>query len=362
MILQEIKDGETFKNVECVLVDFRKVKDVFELTLQDRHTVKQAYLKANLYDFKQIKELKGKTVQVSGLHEDGIPGVIAEKIKVKAIQLKSEEKEDLLKNYPHLEAGRLAEIIQLIKKYVTYVGREVPAYRQLLELVYGNGSLLKKMETMPATHIRQGSPLGGMLHATLAVTELAYNNAMHYISCANGVYSFKSKKSLNWDLLLTAALLHLTGNFIYYDENIPHNKTNIGVEQGFSNCRQQFILKLAMCNHVPISDEDMSALLGVMARLNEQTEGVQKCRHEAYFLEAAYNLFQQVDSFDCAVADYLKEQKENADKEEGNTDVFTQHVFLPVLNRYVSSDEILRKADMMGYLTEEESRKEEVPC
>lgn len=356
--LKEIKDGKPFKEVECVLSDFRRAKDIYELALQDSSTRRSAYLKANLYSFEQLKEMKNKTVLISGLHEAGLKGVIPEKIKVKVIELKSEEEEDLLSNFPHIDDNRIIEIIGLIKKYVAYVGKEVPGYRHLLEL-YFSDEMLKKMRTLPATHIRQGSPLGGMLHATLVVTELAYNCALHYISCANGVYSFSDRKSINWDLLLTGALMHLAGNFIYYDEEIPHMKTDIGVEQGFSNCRQQFILKLAICNHVSISDMEMSALLGVMARLNEQKEGIQKCRHEAYFLEAAYNLFQQMDSFDCAIADYLKGKKEGSESEEELEGVFEHHTFLKDLNHYVSSDEISRKADIMGLLkSNEEDGKE----
>lgn len=361
--LSSIKDGKGFNNVICTLTDFRRAKDFYELSLRDNETRKSAYLRANLYSFDQLRELKNKTVLISGLHEAGLKGVIPEKIKVKVIELKSEEDEDILNNFPHLEDNRISEIVSLIKKYVSYVGKEVPGYRHLLEL-YFSDEMIKKMKTMPATHIRQGSPLGGMLHATLVVTELAYTSAMHYLQCANGIYSFADKKSINWDLLLTGALMHLAGNFFYYSEEIPHQKTDLGVEQGFSNCRQQFILRLAIYNHINLSDEEMGALLGVMARLNEQKEGIQKCRHEAFFLEAAYNLFLQMDSYDSEIYSFLKFKKENTDSSEEFAEIMKHHVFLEHKNIYVSSDEIRRKASLLGFVDEENKNEEgsKVPC
>ena len=101
--LSSIKDGKGFNNVICTLTDFRRAKDFYELSLRDNETRKSAYLRANLYSFDQLRELKNKTVLISGLHEAGLKGVIPEKIKVKVIELKSEEDEDILNNFPHLE-------------------------------------------------------------------------------------------------------------------------------------------------------------------------------------------------------------------------------------------------------------------
>lgn len=351
--LSEIKDGKAFKNVECVLVDFKKSKDIYDITLQDKDTRKSAYLRANLYSFDQMKEMKGKSVLITGLHEPGMRNVQPEKIKIKNIEIKSAEEEDVLQGYLHLDNETINQLITQIKKYISWVGKEVMPYRRLLECFYTDANI-EKMKTMPATHIRQGSPLGGMLHATVMVTELAYSSALRYIKWANGVYSFGDNRSINWDLLLTAGLLHLAGNFIYYGEDIPHKKTDLGVEQGFSNCRQQYLLKLAIINHINISDDEMGALLGTMARLNEQKEGIQKCRHEAYFLENAYNLFQQMDSYDAEITSYVKAQKEKAEKPEELETAFEHHIFLEGNQRYVSKEEIQRKAEILGYIKKEE--------
>jgi hypothetical protein len=363
MKLREIGGGKAFREVTCVLVDFKKNKDRYSLSLQDEDSSRQAYIMGNLYGFSQMKELKGRRVMISGLHEPGIPNIVPDNVKVKEITEApaAEDGEDsLLASLPHITDERMGEIIQRLKQFVQSVGNEVPSYRHLLEIYFSDANITR-MRTLPATHVRQGSPLGGMLHATLVVTELAYSDAMHYIKCANGVYSFADRRSVNWDLLLTGALMHLCGNLIYYGEEIPHLKTDVGVEQGFSNCRQQYILKTAIVNHINISDEEMGSLIGIMARLNEQGEGIQKCRHEAYFLENAYRLFQQMDSFDSEIVEYLQKYATAADGSEESKEelekIYTSHTFLRKTGRYVSAEEIRRKAEIMG-LKKEEGREQ----
>ena len=341
MCLQSITGGNSFKDVQCVLSEFRKSKDLFELTLVDGAFSCSGYVKSNLFSFEQIKDFRGKVILISGLHEPGLLGVVPEKLKIKNIELKECQKE-LVSMIPHIQSDRLDSYVEKIMKYVSFVGREVPAYRQLLEVYFTEENIVH-MKTMPATHTRQGSPLGGMLHATAAVTEMAYSLAMKYIDCANNLYSFNDKRTINWDLLLTGALLHLAGNMLYFEAEVPHRKRSEGVEQGFCICRHQFILELLMRNGIQMNAEDLSALLGVMGRLNEQHEGVKKCRQESSFLYSAYVSFLEMDMMDADVVQMLKGMSEHPG--EGD---FETYGFSSNLGCYVSKAEILRKADILG--------------
>ena len=125
--LSSIKDGKGFNNVICTLTDFRRAKDFYELSLRDNETRKSAYLRANLYSFDQLRELKNKTVLISGLHEAGLKGVIPEKIKVKVIELKSEEDEDILNNFPHLKITAYLRLSALSKNTFPMSEKKFPA-------------------------------------------------------------------------------------------------------------------------------------------------------------------------------------------------------------------------------------------
>lgn len=340
MALKDIGNGQSFKGVVCVLKSFKRHGNEYLLTLSDKHTNYDfAYIKTNLFSYEQMKSFEGKPVELAGLHEPGLANVKKERIKVKNIVL-CEGAEELLQEMAEAIAEPLLlTYLERVELFKGYVGKEVPAYRHLLE-AYFTPDNIRMMRLLPATHIRQASPYGGMLHATLVVTEMAYYSAMRYLRFGNGIYSFPDKRSLNWDLLLTGGLMHLAGNFLYFsqDENENYRKNATGVEQGFSLCRQQYILQLIAREGIDISQADLAALLGVMSRLNEQHDGIKKCRQEASFLYHAYSMFLEMDSFDMEVAQLLKsKQAEDAD-----------YAFSEKLNCYISENELIRKRLLLG--------------
>lgn len=357
MTLKEITGGIKFENVSCIIKDFGKSRDQFDIILADSETTRSAYVRSNLFSYEQIKSFQGKVVLVSGLHEPGINGVVPEKIKIKNIEIKPADADEFTEHMPHIEEQRVNEYIAMINAFKSYVGRETLAYRQLLE-VYFSEENINIMKTMPATHIRQGSPLGGMLHATAAVTDMAYYLAMRYINAANGLYSFREKRCINWDLLITGALLHLAGNLLYFEKEPPHEKRAEGVEQGFSSCRQQVLLKLIYTNNIDIREEDLAALFGVMSKLNEQHEGIKKCRQESSFLYSAYCAFLEMDSFDAATAKMLTANAESSE----NREIMDSYDYSDALSCYVSKAEIERKAAVLGISLEkkEENGKEDI--
>lgn len=355
--LLNIGNGEKFENVPCILKEFKKSRDTYEIVVSDSECTRYGYVKANLFSYEQLQGFVNKVVTISGLHEAGLEGVVPEKIKVKNIVLKpqSSTDEDALKLSYHIEDAYLDEYEKELLKYATAVGNFVPGYRELLK-AYLTKDTLKRMRTMPATHVRQGSPFGGMLHATYTVVKLVYQMGITYISCANGLHSFKEKRALNWDLLLTAAILHLAGNFLYFDNELPHSKTTIGIEQGFSMCRQQYILSLISKKGIQLSQDDIASLFGVMARLNEQHDGVKKCRQEAILLNSAYHLFCEMDKYDYASAKYIESVLEEHKNDDSEYE-FTQSGFLDSIGAYVSKDELVRKSNFIKTKKEQKGEK-----
>lgn len=348
MALKDIGNGISFKCVVCILKSFKRRGDEFLLTLSDKQTICDfAYIKANLFSYEQMKAFEGKPVEITGLHEPGLTDVKKARIKVKNIVLCQNADELMQELAEAIAEPLLLTYLERVELFKGYVGKEIPAYRELLE-AYFTPENIGKMKALPATHIRQGSPHGGMLHATLVVTEMAYYSAMRYLQFGNGIYSFRNKASLNWDLLITGGLLHLAGNFLYFSQSGDENfrKDATGVEQGFSLCRQQYILQLIAEHHISISKEDLAALLGVMSKLNEQHDGIKKCRQEASFLYNAYNMFLEMDSFDMEVAHLLK--AESAESGE-----ITDYAFSEKLGCYVSEKEITRKRMLLGITKKE---------
>ena len=356
--LQNISGGERFEDICCILKNFYNSKDAYDLILQSKEISKKAFMRSNLFTFEQMKSFKGKAVIISGYCEPALDGLIEEKIKVKDIRLApvsvpNEEKGEAQQENPILELMLkidpkvLEGYLSRIKEYVQYV-RNV-SYRYLLYYYFSKDNI-GKMMSMPATHVRQGSPGGGMLHATAAVTDIAYTMAFRYMSNANGIFSFNDKMCFDWDLLITAGLMHLSGNLYYFESEPPHNKRSSGVEQGYSTCRQRYILDLIKEHEIEISEEDLSALFGVMAKLNEQQEGIKKCRQEASFLTAAYKTFLEMDSFDAEIRNILVKKSEGSGIED-------DYLFSNNLDCYVSKAEIERKIQLLGLAPAKEEGK-----
>ncbi len=347
MTLKDLKQGEKFSNLSLIIKDFRKNGKQFDLTLTDKGGQMPGYVMANLYDYDQLMAMKGKPVCISGLFEPALDGLFDPRIKVKDISHLPEDGKEAEELDFRIKKDTCLEYWARIKELKQFVGRDGDlSYRFILEQYFTKENLALMM-SMPATHTRQGAPQGGMLHATLAVTDMAYNLADRYIKCGNGIYSFNDERCIDWDLLITGGLLHLAGNFLYFEKEYPHRKRTAGVERGYPSCLEQVVHNLIEHGNVDISEEAVSALLGVMSRLNEQQIGVNKCRQEAVFLNAAYRAFWEMDSFDAEVAEVLHKRSE---KKKGGQ---TPYDFSESLGCYISKTEIDRKSELLGLKTDE---------
>ncbi len=127
------------------------------------------------------------------------------------------------------------------------------------------------------------------------------------------------------------------------------------MEQGYSICRQQFITHLIVDNNITISEADLAALLAVMSRLNEQFDGVKKCRQETSFLIKAYETYLEMDSFDREVAGLLKDKFDNGNNnsdDKTHDDIIEElsYEYSDKLSCYVSKAEIIRKSSFAWLL------------
>lgn len=345
MNLRDIADGKKFQSVECVMTSFyhNRNRNRYEVTLQSGDCVKRGSVGDALFSYTQMQEMKDKVIVISGVHEPGLGTTIAESLKIKRMEIPESTEENLLANYIYIAAEEIAFYIKAIKSFVASV-TEGSSYRKLLE-VYFTESNLQKMRTMPATHVRQSSPMGGMLQATVTVTDMAYYLAHRYLNYGNNVYSFREKGAIDWDLLVTGGLMHLAGNFLYFEKEVPHHKTVNGVEQGFSACRQQYIMHLLLEHpEIAMTQDEISALFGVISRLNEQQDGIKKCRQEAMFLYQSYCCFLEADTFDEEATAFTTELLSEQGAANNEEDDAISYRFSEHLNCYISASELERRS------------------
>lgn len=326
-MLNQYEAGSEVNDQICRIENIRRVKDGFAFTCKDSSGAIDAWVAERLYTKEQLTELSAKPVSITG-------AVLAKSCSYKEIKVKiikvaesaSFEAEQLWKN---ISDEKLDLYIATIRYYMDKV--QNPRYKELLTLHFSDENITR-MRTMPATHTRQGSLGGGMLHEIATVTLASVAMANHYVKMSNGIYSFP----INWDLLLTGALMHLAGNLLYFNETPPHLKSSLGVNQGYASCEQGMIYYYVYSQGVTLSAEELSMLLGVVAQCNEYRAGVKACCQEAIILHSVYNMYAYLDRYDHALSDAIA-QIGNDDKA-----ALQEYIYGSAMNSYASESTIAK--------------------
>lgn len=326
-MLNQCEAGSEIKEQICRIENIRQVKDGFSFTCKDSSGSIGAWVAERLYTKEQLTELSAKPVSITGV-------VLAKscnhkEIKVKVINPAESTSFDVDQLWKNISDEKLDTYISTIRYYIDKV--QNPRYKELLALHYSNENI-KRMRTMPATHIRQGSLGGGMLHEIATVTLACVAMANHYSKMANGIYSFP----IDWDLLLTGALMHLAGNFLYFNEEPPHLKSSLGVNQGYASCEQGMIYYYVYSQGVALSAEELSMLLGVVAQCNEFRAGAKACCQEAIILHSVYNMYAYLDRYDHALSDAIAQFGTN-DKA-----ALQEYIYGSAINSYASESTIAK--------------------
>lgn len=341
MKIADLQNGTVFEDLLCVIKSVQSGEKEFSLCLADADSSVRAVVSKKMYDYQTLNALKEHPIRIGGV----VKPDVKEGFYIKVKSLIKDESSSFSEVQLHISNERMEAYISTLYKYAKAVAN--PSYRALIAAYFEK---LEYMKVMPATHVRQGILLGGMLQSTAAVVEMAVQLGFYYIRNGNQVYSFNDKSQLDWDLLITAALLHLCGNITYFQHNPPFYKNFSSVEQGYSECRTEVIYTLLREKNITMERQDLCALLGVMSKCNEQQVGVQKCRKEAVILYSAYLAFQSLDAFDQEVYTILKEEheQEKRGKAEGCMDEEEKEIsFSEKLGCYISEKEMEMKRNIL---------------
>lgn len=354
--ISALKNGEVVNKLAASISGIKSNGENFCFILQDCTGSIDAFCNKNLFTYENLKALSEGPVYIDGFVKPGLSGVSKKELKVKNIQ-KGGDDENLLKQVTEdiLPDEKISFYIQTIQNYIRAV--KCPGYRQLLQACFSDENL-KQFKTMPATHTRQASLYGGALQQIATVTALSVSTAQIYVKYANDFYAFSDVSVVNWDLLVTGALLHLAGNLLYYDKEIPHLKTALGVNQGYASCEMSIIYHFIRNDGVILSDEELSALLGVVNQCNEFRIGVKASCIEARILSGAFQTYRDLDIFDHEIFKAVKSFGNDSQEDE-----LQSYLYASQIECYASNNFITKKADFMkkaGKLPSEKTEEKEV--
>lgn len=238
---------------------------------------------------KEVAEMKGKVVKVTAAAVHGY-------IKVRAIA--PAEKGDYVTAdmYASIPEEILNKYKVEIRKMQSLVKKE--PYRTLLEKCLTE-EVLAKMAVMPASLSQHGQLQGGMLEAVAKVTKMVINVGSVYVLWGNGVET----RNLDGDLIITAALLHNYGNFVFYTNEAPFQRTDIGINQGYVTTLQMSIRDIIIRENIPFSNEELARMMGVYNQVGGMKSPIAKsvCS-EAALINGVYRAYSELNMYDHLIA------------------------------------------------------------
>ena len=175
-------------------------------------------------------------------------------------------------------------------------------YRQLLESCLTQDVLLK-LAVYPATHDYYGKYRGGALVATCAITGIVGNCCTSYMKRGNGL----TTTELNWDLLMTAALLHQYGKLIFFEESDPFKKSVAGLAMNYYPSLQSIIEKTVFQNNIPINELDMALLLNVLNVATSNKTGARAVTAEGIVLRHICHMYGELEYYQWVSANMEQE-------------------------------------------------------
>jgi len=261
-----------------------------ELILSD----KTGEIKASipLQEADRLSDYVNKIIKVSGviLNEKRTPY-----IKVKSVVLAQPcdyRSIDIFNGLTHEKMEYyISDIIEL-KEHVNHAG-----YRRLLDAALTD-EVLKKLGASPATHDYYGIYVGGALAATDAVTRMVVSSMASYVGRGNGV----TTKPPEWDVLITASLLHTYGLIKYYDSEDAFKKSPIGIATDYYSSLQSSIEEIIWKNNIRITEQEIANLLNILNVAVSGKTGTKAVSKNGTILRGILSLYAKCDAIDWELA------------------------------------------------------------
>jgi len=179
-------------------------------------------------------------------------------------------------------------------------------YRKLLDVCLSDANL-SRLSKLPASLNGHGLYVGGCLAATAVVTDLALYDGARYAKLANGIYTVAP----NWDLLITAGLLHTYGMFRFFDENDPFKKSVMGVRMNYFPILQSSLERTMMEQDITLTDEEFGNLINVLQVAVGGKTATKAITKDGSILRHTISLYRECDMMDYIAANHLPVEGES---------------------------------------------------
>lgn len=207
-----------------------------------------------------------------------------------------------------LFSGLSEEMITVYKTTIQELKARVKGsnYRKLLEVCLSDTNL-DRLSKLPASLNGHGLYVGGCLATTAVVTDLALYDGVRYAKLANGIYTVAP----NWDLLITAGLLHTYGVFRYFDAEDPFKKSVMGVRMNYFPILQSSLERTMMEEHITLTDEEFGNLINVLQVAVGGKTKTKAITKDGSILRHTISLYRECDMMDYVSANHLPAEGED---------------------------------------------------
>lgn len=295
----QVSMGQFFMDQPFLCEDVQKNGENIEMLLSD----KTGQIRAELSLSAQIdtEEIIEKVVIVCGsLWKDNGELIL----KVKEVRPAKEGEYKTLDVIPGISLERQQEYLKEIGEMISLVRHE--GYGKLLRAAF-SGEFLEKFVLLPASLSGHGVYRGGLLAATTTIARMAIDTGKAYVVNTNRIYS----SNINWDRLITAALLQGFGNLNYITCDLPFRKTQVGIFQGYQSTLQSVLQEVMKKKGVSIEESDMAVLYNIMSATDMYVRStVRAATKEGLILENAFHLYSECDHFDKVKSSYSRKDDE----------------------------------------------------
>ena len=239
-----------------------------------------------------IRKNLGAAFKVTGpvLKKDGAEGIVLQ-VRVKEIALAPKGTYLVNEVYGGITEEAKANLLARIESW-----RKQLSDPELVSLVNAvlTEETLEKLALYPATHDDYGTYVGGALVATAAVTSMCVQSANLYVKCGNGI----STQVPDWNLLVTAALLHQVGKLSYFDEANPFQKSCMGVVMNYYSTLQDYISGVIGANGITIEKLKYAKLLNILQVSVSDRTDTRSVTKEGRTLRSVLRLLGELDVLD----------------------------------------------------------------
>ena len=246
-----------------------------------------------------MQDLVGGAVLVNGIVLNGRN--MSPYVKIKSIAKAEKGSYQPSEIFDGLDEAHIDGYINVIKTSVSKIFDE--ELRGFVEACFSE-EVLRELASKPASLAYHARYRGGALACAATVVKMATQAGVQYQKWNCGLYG----STLDWGMLVAAALLSSYGVLTYYTES-PWRKSTSGLQRGYMSMLQSSLTKIMMQGN-KLSDDKFDKLLNILASSVPMKSGVKATSPEGMILRHVLMLYEELDMFDASVAEHEPEEGE----------------------------------------------------